>query len=78
MNPVYLQRMQNLLKEEFDAYMQSLEEDTNKGMRVNTLKISSQDFFQLTNWTFEKSPFADNGYLICFSISLIVISPFKL
>lgn len=64
MNPFYLQRMQNLLNEEFDAYMQSLEKDTNKGMRVNTLKISIQDFFRLTNWALEKSPFADNGYYL--------------
>lgn len=37
-------RMQELLKDEFEDYMKTYEEKPLKGLRVNTLKISTEEF----------------------------------
>ncbi len=43
MNPEFLKRMEALLKEEFPAYLASLQEPVHRGLRVNTLKITVEE-----------------------------------
>lgn len=39
----FIQQMKELLKDEFEAYIQSFEHERYYGLRVNTNKISVQD-----------------------------------
>ncbi|WP_288230413.1 hypothetical protein [uncultured Faecalicoccus sp.] len=42
----YIQQMKELLKDEFEAYMQSFEQERYYGLRINTNKISVEDFLK--------------------------------
>ncbi len=64
MNEQYLNRMKDMLKEEYPQFLACLEEKPERGFRVNTLKICEDDFFALTNLERSKSSFADNGYIL--------------
>ena len=55
--------MRELLgEEEFSAYMQSFEEKNFRGLRVNTLKISTEEFEKISPFALKKIPWTDNGY----------------
>lgn len=41
MNEIFLKRMEALLKEEYPAYLKTLNEPVHRGLRVNTLKITA-------------------------------------
>ena len=59
----YVNRMKELLgEEEFAAYMQSFEEKNYRGLRVNTLKISTEEFEKISPFALKKIPWTDNGY----------------
>ena len=62
MNDLFLERMREMLKDEYPAYLEKLNDPARKGLRINTLKITPDDFFACTNYELEKSPFAKNGY----------------
>ena len=47
MKEQFLKRMQSYLKEEYDAYEKTLEEEAFRGIRINTSKISTNDFLAL-------------------------------
>ncbi len=53
MNPQFEERMRCLLKEEYDSFLASLQLPLFRGLRVNTLKISVEDFLQTTNLTLQ-------------------------
>ena len=59
-----MQRMQELLGDEYDAYVQSLSQKPLKGLRINTLKTDAETCRRDTGIMMEKSPFADNGYYV--------------
>lgn len=59
----YVNRMKELLgDEEFAVYMQSFEEKNYRGLRVNTLKISTEEFEKISPFALKKIPWTDNGY----------------
>lgn len=62
MNEQFLKNMQNLLGDEYPAYLKCLDQPARRGFRVNTLKTTSDHLFQKLSISREKSPFADNGY----------------
>ena len=62
MNEEFLKTMQDLLKDEYPEYLKCLAQPARRGFRVNTLKTSSEDLFEVMDVPHEKSPFADNGY----------------
>lgn len=64
MNELFLLRMKDMLKEEYPAYLSSIENDARRGIRVNTLRIAKEDFFKLMPLDVDISPFADNGYYL--------------
>lgn len=64
MNEIFLKRMQDLLKEEYPAYLAAIEEPARRGMRVNTLRLTEEEFFRIMPLDVDKSPFADNGYYL--------------
>lgn len=59
----YVNRMRELLgEEEFADYMKSFEEKNFRGLRVNTLKISTEEFEKISPFALKKIPWTDNGY----------------
>ncbi|MBE6128441.1 MAG: NOL1/NOP2/sun family putative RNA methylase [Erysipelotrichaceae bacterium] len=64
MNELFLRRMKELLKDEYDAYISLLDEKPLKGLRVNTLKTDVQTCMKDTGISMTESPFAVNGYYI--------------
>lgn len=63
---VFEKRMQNLLGEDFLKYINSLSEDPVKAFRVNTDKISAEDFKKINIFGTEKIPYVSNGYYLTF------------
>ncbi len=62
----YKERMKRLLGEEYEAYEKSLGEAPVRALRVNTDKISVEDFEKICDFPHEKIPYCDNGfYFIC-------------
>lgn len=62
MNELFLQQMQNLLKDEYPSYFACLEQDAKRAFRINPLKTSDAHFFDVMDIPHEKTPFAENGY----------------
>lgn len=58
----YLQEMRSLLDEDFDEYLNSFSEPRYYGLRVNTLKISVEDFLKISPFPLEPVPWTDNGF----------------
>ena len=60
----YKHRMTELLGEEFSDYEKALSETPVKGFRVNTDKISLEDFEKINIFGKEKIPYVENGYYL--------------
>ena len=60
----YKNRMTELLGEEFADYEKALSETPVKGFRVNTDKISLEDFEKINIFGSEKIPYVKNGYYL--------------
>ena len=58
----YLHKMRSLLKEEFEDYLLAMEEPPVKGLSVNTLKISCEEFEKIFPFQIERIPWSENGY----------------
>ena len=58
----FLQRMKIMLGEEYDEFLRTYEEPRRFGLRVNTLKISVEDFTNLAPFHLRKIPWIDNGF----------------
>lgn len=58
----YLKQMQDLLKDDFPAYLQSFEEERYYGLRINTNKISVEEFLKISPFSLRPIPWCDNGF----------------
>lgn len=58
----YKERMKTLLGDEYEAYESSLREPPIKAFRVNTDKISVEDFEKICPFPHEKIPYCENGF----------------
>lgn len=58
----FLNKMKELLKEEYDTYQESFLQESLNGLRVNTLKLSSEEFEKISPFLLEKIPWTKNGY----------------
>ena len=59
----YIERMKTLLgEEEYQEYLKSFEQKNVRGLRVNTLKITPEEFEKITPFSLKKIPWTDNGY----------------
>lgn len=61
---LFLQRMQLLLQNDFDAFIQGYDRPLRRGLRVNTSKISVEDFLTLFPHSIEQAPFAANTFYL--------------
>jgi len=59
----YTERMKVLLgEEEYQEYLKSFEQKNVRGLRVNTLKISPEEFEKISPFSLKKIPWTENGY----------------
>lgn len=58
----YLTTMKDMLKEEFDEYLESFSENRLYGLRVNTLKISVEEFLNISPFELKPIPWIENGF----------------
>lgn len=58
----YVNSMKELLADEFDSYMESFNEKRLYGLRVNTAKISVEDFIKICPFHIERIPWIPNGF----------------
>ncbi|MBR3128039.1 MAG: NOL1/NOP2/sun family putative RNA methylase [Solobacterium sp.] len=64
MKQEYLDEIKAVLKEDYEAYIEALQQPAVRGFRVNTLKIDPDSFFSLTGWQRRPTPFAANGFYL--------------
>lgn len=61
----YVEEMKTLLgTKEYDLYEKALAENSYLALRINTAKISVDDFLKISPFNLEKIPFVDNGFYI--------------
>lgn len=58
----FQQRMKSMLQEEYDAFIQTYETSSHQGLRVNTLKIETTKFMELSPFSLEPVPWCPTGY----------------
>lgn len=58
----YQQEMKSLLGKDYESYLQSFDKPVYHGLRVNTLKISVEDFLKEFPYPLEPVPWTDNGF----------------
>lgn len=58
----YIKEMKQLLGDEFEAYLESMSVSPYSGLRVNTSKISVEDFLKISPFTLTPIPWTENGF----------------
>ena len=58
----YLNEIKELFKDEYDDYIESLSHRHMNGLRVNTNKISVEDFLSICPFKLERIPWTDDGF----------------
>ena len=58
----FLEQMQKLLGIQYDSYIQSLTQPASCGLRVNTLKLSPEEFKSRTSIPTEEIPWIADGF----------------
>ncbi len=58
----FLARMKNMLGGEYEDFLRTYEEPRRFGLRVNTLKISVEEFVKLAPFHLRRIPWTDNGF----------------
>ena len=62
--PIFLERMQALLGDEYPRFLDSYQESRKAGLRVNTLKAAPETFEKISPFRSEKIPWIRGGYYI--------------
>ncbi len=60
----YVIRMQTLLQDQFESYIAALNQPPVKAFRVNTDKISLEEFEKINVFSSEKIPYVENGFYL--------------
>lgn len=58
----FLERMKEMLGDDYDAFLESYENPRTYGLRVNTAKLSCQDFQELSPFPIRPIPWINTGY----------------
>ncbi|MEK4435087.1 RsmB/NOP family class I SAM-dependent RNA methyltransferase [Paenibacillus sp. FSL K6-2862] len=61
---IFAERMENLLGDEFEQFMKSYEQSPHAGLRVNTLKISMEQFDKLAPFDLRPIPWCGTGFYV--------------
>ncbi len=60
----FLNRMKLQLQDDFENYLEAMNKKPARGLRINTLKISVDDFLNISPWKLEKTGIIDDGYIL--------------
>lgn len=60
----FFDRMQKLLKDDFGAFLKCMDEQSYRGLRVNTLKADKDELLRILPFKIEQTPFCKDGYYI--------------
>ncbi|MTI68162.1 MAG: NOL1/NOP2/sun family putative RNA methylase [Firmicutes bacterium] len=60
----FINRMENILKDEIKDFTESFNNETFKGLRINPLKISKKNFINISPFNLEEVPWCDKGFYI--------------
>ena len=60
----FFDRMRDLLGDEYDRYLETVDKEPFRAIRVNTLKISTHELLPLLPFAGEQTPFAEDGYYV--------------
>lgn len=71
MNELFLERMKELLKDEYDAYVASLDHELYKGLSLNTSKCNIDFLREQVPFELQDSIFSQNGYRLDSTIKSI-------
>ncbi len=58
----FLEDMKGLLGDEYEAFLKSYEDEPFVGLRVNKLKISVEDFLEISPFELKPIPWTDDGF----------------
>ena len=58
----FLERMEEMLKEEFPAFLESYQAPRQFGLRINTKKISTEKFLEISPFHLTPIPWIENGF----------------
>jgi NOL1/NOP2/sun family putative RNA methylase len=58
----FVEKMENLLKDEAPAFFAAYDEERTAGLRINPLKIREREWLKIAPFSLEKIPFAEGGY----------------
>lgn len=58
----FREKMRKLLGKEYEAYLESFEKPCHNGLRVNTMKLSEEDWNRLSPFQTEPVPWIENGF----------------
>lgn len=58
----FVNRMQSILEDEYDEYIKSYEHERMYGLRINTNKITNEEFERICPFDIKKIPWIPNGY----------------
>jgi NOL1/NOP2/sun family putative RNA methylase len=61
----YVDTMKGLLGDEFDAYIESFNDTRLYGLRVNTMKLSVEEFLRISPFELTPVPWIENGFYYC-------------
>ena len=56
------EKMKRLIGDEYSEYLKCFDEPRHYGLRVNTAKISTEDFLKIAPWPLEPVPWIPNGF----------------
>ena len=73
---IFLKKMEELLGDDFPAFLDSMEKEPFRGLRVNTLNCEKEKLLSLVDFKTEQTPFCDCGYYIDNSVAHIGSHPF--
>ena len=62
LHDAFKSKMQNLLKDEYPDYIKSFGNERQYGLRVNTLKISVEEFLKISPFELEPIPWTSDGF----------------
>lgn len=64
MKDEFLKMMNQLLMDDYDSYLETLNQSAYRGFRINTKKVRVEDFFNWFSVPCHPSPFAKNAYIL--------------
>ena len=58
----FKEQMKGLLQDEYEDYLQSFDHERYHGLRVNTLKISVEEFLKISPFKLKPIPWTNDGF----------------